>query len=241
MGDVMNYHELRRAFSKCGILIAGDGISLVFPQYDDPQFITISVDDDEFDNKRVFENLLNACNYLRISLCPGRYVRLGFMMGLPVESELYYPPLKKELSCEELHEIVKMGNYTPDHDFLEIFGDVDLATDDSVLAGLSEYLDRKSSGGILSIAGVRKWPEVYAAAKRFSEKTEFGVVSVESPDQYIDFGTVSFDIELDHQVLIDIANESMPDFIQMIRTANWVSLDGFSSDEKAEFILSVHS
>lgn len=237
----MKYQDIREAFKKCGVIVGKEGISLLFPTFDEPQFTTVSVDDDEIGNKRVFEELLCMCDSVRIIFNPGNPVIFRFCMILPVEYDTVFQPIKREISSEEIDRIITDGPRRYDPDFAKVFQDVDLSNDDGVLAGVSEYLQIKSDNKVFSFDHLRSWPEVLKSAREFYAENKMGNISVENPDAFSDYGCAIFDSVSAEYMVFDIPPDKKQSLIDMVSTANWLSLEGFSSNEYAEFILTVYS
>ena len=235
----MKYQEIREAFKECGVYVSKDGVSLVYQQYPEPQFIVVNIDDDEMGNRAVFEELLESCDGIRVMLTPGKGTRFDFLMAMPVDHDHFFPPLRRELTFEEVMAI--KSDRGPREEFLDVFSEVDLNDEDSVLAGVSEVIKRASQGEVLPISSVRDWPAIKQAAQDFHNKSHFGVMALENPDQWDPSGGAVFDFESDKSTVYELDKENMPSFIRLVKTANWYSLDGFSSDESANFVMSFYS
>lgn len=237
----MKYQEIREAFKGCGVLISKDGVSLIYQQYPEPQFIVINVDDDEMANRGVFEELLESCDGIRIAMMPGKGNRLDFLIKMPVDHDIFFAPLRRELTSAEIDEIIKQSTIGPRKEFLEVFSEVNLSDDESVLAGVGEVIRQTSHGEVLSLSSVRNWPLIKKAAQDFYSKSHFGSMVLENPDEYDPSGGAIFDFESDKPRVFELGKDDLPGFIRLVKTANWFSLDGFSSDDRANFVMSFYS
>lgn len=235
----MKYQEIREAFKKCGVLVSKDGVSIIFQQYPEPQFVVVDVDDDEMGNRGVFEELLESCDGIRIVLTPGKGNRFDFLMAMPVDHDYFFSPMRRELTFEEV--MAMKSDRGPRQEFLDVFSEVDLDDEDSVLAGISEVIKRTSQGEVLQISSVRDWPAIKQAAQDFHEKLHFGAIALENPDQWDSSGGAIFDFESDKPRVYELGKDDLPLFVRLVKTANWFSLDGFSSDERANFVMSFYS
>lgn len=234
----MKYQEIREAFPKCGIAVSKDGISVVFPQCTEPQFIVTNIDEEEMGNLRVFCELLEKCDFVRIDMRPGLGIRFVFCMGIPVDTDLVFSPLRRELSWDEVMSIPEKRGSS---EFAEVFGEIDLNDDEAVLAGVREIIENEMSGEVFQISGVHSWQEIQKAALDFHDRSHAGSLVLENPDKWVPSGSAVFDFESDKPVVHEIRHEDMPWFIRLVKVASWLSLDGFSSNERVNFVMSFYS
>lgn len=237
----MRYQEIRDAFKKCGIIIGSDGIAISFPTFAEPQFTTLSVDSDEIGNKKVFEELLRVCDSVRIDFIPGEQLLFWFCMDVPVERDVFFQPICKEKSREEIERIIANGPRSCDFDFAKTFHDINLSSEDDILCGVSDYLRLKNQDKVVSFERIRSWPALLRSSELFYDECKFGDISVEEPDEYSDYGCVLFDVVSQNADAFKISGAEKQAFEEMLLTSNWFSLEGFSSEEYAELILTVYS
>jgi hypothetical protein len=237
----MKYQEIRDAFKECAITVSSNGISLVFPQYPVPQYINVPVDDDEMGNRHVFEELLDKCTKFRVVLQPGLDVKLDFTMEIPVENDLVFPALRKEISAEDIEKIISSNGLSPRKDFLEAFEDVNVFDDGEVLERVSELIQQDKRGEVLPMRSIRDWPEIKASASEFYNNCHFGSLALEDPDKYVTSGAAVFNFESEAPYLYELDGQCLDSFRELVKTSNWYSLDGFSSNESACAVLSFYS
>ena len=239
----MKYSDLRKSFAKCGLSVTERGISLVFPRYDPERWITQSIDDEDFKNKGIFVSLLNGCDSVSLSIHPGNSTFFSFNMKMALEADLVFQPLKPEMSHEELENLfVKLANNGEySEEFLDVFKDVDLYDQDSVIEGFEEVSWLKKQTVPYNLQGKMRWESIVKSARNFADSCGFGIYSATPPGQELDFGFVDFYFDCKKDAVYNIPREIMPKFIEMIQAANSISLENQSSTGETHFVLSVFS
>lgn len=239
----MKYGDIRNAFKKCGILVSNGGISLLFPPYSPPRWITMAIDNEDFQNKTLFMELLRICDSVSIVTNPGKSNRFMFNMGIPVESDLLFPPVKEEISAEELPGIVfdtlKTAEFT--EEFTKTFNDIDIHDAEEVKLGFRELIDKTEFDEPYNISGLQRWKSTRESAMEFIDAWDFKLYSVTPPDQDIDFGTIDLYFKSNNRRVFEITNELMPNFIKAVESCNFLSLDSNSSGGISDFVISFFS
>ena len=146
-GDFMtgSINDLRAAFSKAAVVINPSGILAIYNNTEDGY-----ISQPEYDNSAVFDEVfyqfLKASDGFYIKFHTGFSITLGFTMNSPVDTPVFYPPLRKQMSLDELREISEeiRRNTASNGEFVEFLSGVDFSDDDDVRTKLNEWVQSHS-------------------------------------------------------------------------------------------------
>ena len=137
--------DLRAAFSKAAIVINRSGILSIYNNTDDGYISQPENDNGEvFD--AVFRKLISSSDGFYIKFHPGFSMTLEFAIKSQMDTPVFYPPLRKQMSLEELREISERisREHSPDAEFVEFLSGVDFSDDDDVHKRLTEWANAHS-------------------------------------------------------------------------------------------------
>ena len=240
----MRYQDIREAFKKCGVIVNRHGITLVFQKYSPERWITVSVDDEEFDNMRVFKDLAVESSEMSIIMLPNRYVGFSFGIDLPVDDDRVFLPLQNELTPDEYKRLILMTPPSePDRarDFREFLSHADFSDEYEMLDGISDFINDQSRGKILQISATQRWKMIEPIARGFAKSAGFLDFELTPPDKDIEFGIVDFYFHADDDRVFQIGMDSKENFMKMVSLSTGLSLEAGVYESEANFTLSVFS
>jgi hypothetical protein len=238
---MMDLNEIRNGFSKFGISANKAGISLIIPQYNPAQWITVSVDDEEMKNRTVFLSLLHNCKAMRVFLLPNQAIRIEFVIDTGLENELVFPPLEREITRAEIEELIRSSDRAPNENYVQAFQDADYDDDESVLECLLKFTELEMQDEVFSLDSLRKFPIMREIAHGFYQKCIFGELDIEEADEWNGSGGIIFSMESDSPRVFEIPENAMREFQKLMDIATWFTIDGFVDTGFSSFVLSVFS
>ena len=240
----MRYQDIRDAFKKCGVFVNHSGITLVFQKYSPERWITVSVDDEEFDNMRVFQDLAMESRGMSISMFPNRYVGFSFGIELPIDEDRVFPPIQNELTPEEYKRLILMTppeNQDRARDFREFLSHANFVDEYEMLDGISSYLAEQEKGKLLPISSVQRWKMIEPAARSFAKSAGFLNFELTPPSKDLEFGIVDFSFHAEEDRVFKIGIDSKESFMQMISLSTGLSLEAGVYESEANFTMSLFS
>ncbi len=238
----MKYQEIREAFPECGVTVSPQGISLVFPYYIPDRWVSAPVNEDQFHNMQVFQELL-SCDSIEIALSPGKYAKMLFNMQIAIGNSLMFPPLNKPQSGDEIIAEASEG-FLADEEFVDIFKDIDPGNIEEILNGFQELNERKK--GIIAktpmtLSGVQRWKILREESEEFLKRNLPWERSIEPPTKGIDFGTIEFYIEASQLLVFKICQTDMPAFRKMCFAAASFDISSHIENDFANMVFDVFS
>lgn len=156
-----NIEEIRESFSKGTVVVSSDGVS-VFYTYAERWF-SQSVSGK---SKRVFLDLLEACDSFGIECKAERFIKLIFTRKTDGKTVVFYQPLTEEVSIEEMQAI--MASTEPCEDFLEYMDGADLQDDEELYERLLGWIEKVSSTRENDVPDSEKWELIYEFANKLA-------------------------------------------------------------------------
>ena len=238
----MKYQEIREAFPECGITVSAQGISLVFPYYVPDRWVSAPVNDEQFHNMQVFQELL-SCDSIEIALSPGKYAKMLFNIQFAMGNSIMFPPLRKPQSGDEIIAEASKG-FLADEDFVEIFKDIDPGNIQEILSGFQELTERKK--GIIAktpmtLNGVQRWKILREESEEFLKRNLPWGKSIEPPTRGIDFGTIELYIEANRSLVFKICQDDMQAFRKMCFAATSFDISSHVEKDFANLVFDIFS
>lgn len=196
----MNVDGIRNAFSKGSVAITHDGI-LVFYTHKD-SWVSQSIFND---NMRVFQDLVSHCDGLIIKVIKGEMVKLGFGYILDNQDTVFYSPVEREVSIDELRNVANDINNGDNAGFFDFFMGVDLDDNDAILEKLRDFFVQRESErktNMVDIPRLIRWRKVHRLAVGFANLAGFSCETSEPGDGFDGSVTIQFPEEFDKPITI---------------------------------------
>lgn len=190
----MNIQNIRNTFSK-GIIVTNDRnivATYVFKERWFAQSITKQ-------NINYFENLLGDSLNIAIQANKGKYIRFVFNGAFNNENRIY-DPIDKEVTLDELKEIIDNSEIVDPYGLYEAFRDVDFTDDYEVSNAFKNVLkrmDNKTDNASEEL--VKKWNEMLETANYLKI---FSITGTSEPNEGNGCGYVECYIKIDKQIMI---------------------------------------
>lgn len=232
---VLNYEEIRRVFDKCRIVLSNDGVSAVFMDFPESQWISQGIDGDE---KLVFANLVSLSESVRIIMHPKQYVRVLFNMPLSLDSDLVFQPLNPESQIVDMDgELDNISGF----EFLRSFYGVDLNNEDEVLKAAGELIDRIFENRDINLASINRWDELRNTCLSFIESSSGFKYEIEEPSRICDSGVFVIYLDSENKKSVQISGESKDWFLRIIDLSDLVTLEVNNESAEMVFIITAYS
>ena len=191
--------DMRAAFSKAAIVISPYGISAVYNNTENGYLSQPENDNGDIFH-RAFHQLLKSSNGFRIKFHKGSSMTLEFNTNDLVDIPVFYPPLCRQISLEELREI---SNETIKHlasngEFIEFLSGVDFSDDDSVRMKLNEWVNAHSTEdeNVISFSRKIRFNKMLSVLQKIqSYGFECSEICEPKNRQTVGFLTLSFDCD----------------------------------------------
>lgn len=242
----MRFQEIREAFQLCGVSISNDGVLLTFPQYDPPDALSISLDNEVVKNIGVFHELLGNSNSVTVSLYPGFYAGFSFDFEIPIDSAIVFPPIKTAIEREEeMQKIVNEHRKVISKDYLEVFHNVDMENEVDVKHAMMELAEIRNRGEVISLQGIKdgyeRWENLNNISVGFLKDCNFGLVTIERPSYELPFGSIEFHMESEKRRVFEIPNQKIDGFSKIIHASSALTMDSYTDKDVSMLTFTVFS
>ncbi len=239
----MKYQDIRAAFPGCDLAVTGDGIYILFPAYSPPRLVEQDVNEEEFGNKRLLEQLIHDCDEVIISVSPDVPTVLHFSMALPVEHDLVFRKLKQkpdDVSLRDPIETMLAERGVPDG-FVNVLKAADAGDGDKVLSGLRELCNEINRGAVYNISRTQNWPPLVECFRALTSSLGFGATEEEAPDEFSDFGVADLLLSAAVRQKYSFNGENKEKLENLVEMSTTVGIESYISDDDADFTLSFYS
>lgn len=179
----MSVDDIRKAFSKAGIVIENGDVIIVYANNDG--WINQSIFEEA---KDTFLKLLEESKKLVIKYVKDRFFKLIFIGASCKREIIFYAPLTRELSRAELQELLERSRERePCNEFLDAFAEVDVSDFDSAKEALTTFVEKKNEemfGNITGLDAIARWKIVRESATKLSDYLGFEHETIEIDGNY---------------------------------------------------------
>lgn len=241
----MILRELQNAFEYCGVEISNEGISLLFPIYGSEDGSWADISEEEFHNTGPLRWLLSNAEEIRITLFPGKMIRMLFAMDLNVEQPSVYMPLSRPQTIEEdrqeFHKLLRENDILSKR-FEKAFEGVRIDDVDGLLKAFHDNFSKDNEPAReYHLAEFRRWPDLLKVCMEFQEICHFDEIYVEPPDGKISFGSVDLVLRSLVPRKFTIASEGISKFNDVVRIAPALEFEVFAGNGNGdEAVLALH-
>ena len=217
----MNIQDIRNAFSK-GFVTAGGNTIIISYFYLDKWFAQ-SIEEDE---KEAFADLFVNSDQFAIKSTPRESIQVIFQGGFEIDGYYMYPPVKPEITLEEMNRICSEAEITDPYGILKSLEESDFINENTISQAAStligERLDRitplKSEG-----SGVR-WNKIFPIIRKLSTLDDGFSVECSVPlEGNMGYAEFQFGTDFESIVLRDHKKDMVLD---MIDHSTCVELEG---------------
>lgn len=189
--------DLRAAFSKAAIVISPSGVFAVYNNTENGYLSQPENDNSEVFH-RVFNQMLRSSNGFRIKFHKGFSMTLEFYTKDLVDIPVFYPPLRKQMSLEELREISDetIKDLASNGEFVEFLSGVDFSDDDDVRIKLNEWVNAHSqeNENVISLSRKLRFNKMLRVLQKIqSYGFECSEIYEPKSEKSVGFLTLSFD------------------------------------------------
>lgn len=240
----MRFQEIREAFKLCGVSISDGGVLLMFPRYEPPDALSVSVDDEVIENIGVFRELTSLSDSVSVLLMPGRYAGFSFNFQIPIESTLVFRPMETAAEHDErIQRVFDESSKVISKDFFDVFQNVNMLNMSEVSLALQEIEEIRSRREVKSLKdisdGFERWRQFEQISAGFLNGCNLGLVTIEHPDFDLPFGSVEFHMESKRNKVFEVKN--IDGFSQMVYASSAISMDSYTDKGVSMMTLTVFS
>lgn len=226
----------------CGVTVTGDGVSLIFPAHDPPLGINQTVNDREFANKHILNELLADSDELRIDLIPGTAAVLQFAFRIPVDYDMIHPPVR---GAPERADVGKLftgeGGSGPVNIWMKVAGDAARRGDAEAVLDALSHIESPPDNHVYQIESVQRWGVLSQLVREFAESWKYGEIDLEEPDDSCDFGTATVYVSAPKICHYTISGEAMKTMVKMCETADVIAFFAEVTEKDASFLIEFYS